>query len=243
MLVENSQKIVANFFQSLIESIKKTDYYRELYRLLGNDGGLESRLENLKQVASDALVNEAKIECDRYVRERPEFYAEGTNSIYQLRQTLQQACRGYDYQSMIEAEPSIRQLLKLDFELKVKDTIIRTFRQSINQTLSTHLLESAENQSNAILQQYDHARDYLAQTLQKEAQVKLDKNRGLQVAVEKNIATYNEAISCINQCLEAMDLSRKRLPIISESDLSMTTVISDVIDAESVVVEVSDSED
>ncbi len=243
VLVENSQKIVANFFQSLIESIKKTDYYRELYRLLGNDGGLESRLENLKQVASDALVNEAKIECDRYVRERPEFYAEGTNSIYQLRQTLQQACRGYDYQSMIEAEPSIRQLLKLDFELKVKDTIIRTFRQSINQTLSTHLLESAENQSNAILQQYDHARDYLAQTLQKEAQVKLDKNRSLQVAVEKNIATYNKAISCINQCLEAMDLARKNLPIISESDLSMTTVISDVIDAESIVVEVSDSED
>ncbi len=243
VLVENSQKIVANFFQSLIESIKKTDYYRELYRLLGNDGGIESRLENLKQVASEALVNEAKIECDRYVRERPEFYAEETNVIYQLRQTLQQACRGYDYQSMIEAEPSIRQLLKLDFELKVKDTIIRTFRQSINQTLSTHLLESAENQSNAILQQYDHARDYLAQTLQKEAQVKLDKNRSLQVAVEKNIATYNEAISSVNQCLEVMDLSRKNLPIISESDLSMTTVISDVIDAESVVVEVSDSED
>ncbi len=232
VLVESSQKIVANFFQALIESIKKTDYYRELYRLLGNDGGIESRLENLKQSASDALVNEAKTECDRYVRERPEFYAEETNVIYQLRQTLQQACRGYDYQSMIEAEPSIRQLLKLDFELKVKDTIIRTFRQSINQTLSTHLLESAEKQSNAILQQYDNARDYLAQTLQKEAQVKLDKNRSLQVAVEKNIATYNEAISGINQCLEVMDLSRKRLPVISESDLSITTVISDVIDAE-----------
>ncbi len=243
VLVENSQKIVANFFQSLIESIKKADYYRELYRLLGNDGGIESGLENLKQAASDALVNEAKTECDRYVRERPEFYAEGTNSIYQLRQTLQQACRGYDYQSMIEAEPSIRQLLKLDFELKVKDTIIRTFRQSINQTLSTHLLESAEKQSNAILQQYDHARDYLAQTLQKEAQVKLDKNRSLQVAIEKNIATYNEAILGINQCLEVMDLSRKKLPAISESDLSMTTVIADVIDAESVVIdEAIDSE-
>ena len=243
VLVENSQRIVANFFQALIESIKKADYYRELYRLLGNDGGIESGLENLKQAASAALVNEARTECDRYVRERPEFYAEETNLIYQLRQTLQQACRGYDYQSMIEAEPSIRQLLKLDFELKVKDTIIRTFRQSINQTLSTHLLESAEKQSNAILQQYDHARDYLAQTLQKEAQVKLDKNRSLQVAIEKNIATYNEAIVGINQCLEVMDLSRKKLPVISESDLSITTVIADVIDAEVFVVdEAIDSE-
>ncbi len=242
VLVDNSLRIVENFFQNLIESIKKTEYYRELYRLLGNDGGIEFRLEKLAIAASDALVNEARTECDRYVRERPEFYAEGTNSIYQLRQTLQQACRGYDYQSMIEAEPAIRQLLKLDFELKVKDTIIRTFRQSINQTLSTHLLASAEKQSDAILQQYDHARDYLAQTLEKEAQVKLDKNRNLQIAVEKNIAIYNEAVSGINQCLEALDLSRKNLPIISESDLLIPTVISDVIDAESFVVdEVIDS--
>jgi replication fork clamp-binding protein CrfC len=243
VLVENSQKIVGNFFQNLIESIKKTDYYRELYRLLGNDSGIESRLEKLSITATDALINEARTECDRYVRERPEFYAEGTNSIYQLRQTLQQACRGYDYQSMIEAEPAIRQLLKLDFELKVKDTIIRTFRQSINQTLSTHLLDNVEKQANAILQQYDNARDYLAQTLEKEAQVKLDKNRSLQVAVEQNIAIYNEAVSGINQCLEALDLSRKNLPIISESDLLIPTVITDVIDAESFIVDaVSDSE-
>jgi replication fork clamp-binding protein CrfC len=243
VLVENSQRIVENFFQNLIESIKRTEYYRELYRLLGNDGGIESRLEKLAVTASDALVNEARTECDRYVRERPEFYAEGTNSIYQLHQTLQQACRGYDYQSMIEAEPAIRQLLKLDFELKVKDTIIRTFRQSINQTLSTHLLASAERQSDSILQQYDHARDYLAQTLAKEAQVKLDKNRSLQAVVEKNIATYNGSVSGINQCLEALDLSRKKLPIISESDLMVATVISDVIDVESVFVdEISNSE-
>jgi len=243
VLVESSQRIVENFFHNLIESIKKTEYYRELYRLLGNDGGIEARLEKLTITAADALVNEARTECDRYVRERPEFYAEGTNSIYQLRQTLQQACRGYDYESMIEAEPAIRQLLKLDFELKVKDTIIRTFRQSINQTLSTHLLTSVEKQSNAILQQYDNARDYLAQTLEKEAQVKLDKNRSLQIAVEKNIAIYNEAVFGINQCLEVLDLSRKNLPIISDSDLLIPTVITDVIDAESFVVdEVIDSE-
>ncbi|WP_190316042.1 dynamin family protein [Pseudanabaena sp. UWO310] len=246
VLVDNSQKIAVNFFQNLIERIKKTTYYRELYRLLGNDGGIELRLENLAQTASAAIVNEARTECDRYVRERPEFYAEETNIIYQLRQTLQQACRGYDYQSMIESEPAIRQLLKLDFELKVKDTIMRTFRQTINQTFSTHLLASAEKQSDAILQQYDRARDYLAQTLEKEAQVKLDKNRSLQVAIEKNIAIYNASISGINQCLEALDLSRKKLPIISEIDLSVPTVIvdiADVIDADSFVVDgLQDSE-
>ena len=244
VLIDCSQKIVANFFQSLIESVRKADYYRELYRLLGNDGGIESRLERLTQTVTDALVNDARIECDRYVRERPEFYTEGTNSIYQLRQTLQQACRGYDYQSMIEAEPSIRQLLKLDFELKVKDTILRTFRQSINQTLNTHLLSSADKQADAILQEYDHARDYLAQTLEKEAQVKLDKNRSLQVDLKVSISAYNAAVSNINGCLEAMQLSRKKLPVISESDLSVVpTVAIDVIDTESVVIdEVKDTQ-
>jgi hypothetical protein len=142
VLVECSKEIVTNFFQNLIEKIKKTDYYLELYRLLGNDGGTESYLQSVMLNASDALVNEAKIECDRYVRERPTFYAEGSG-FHPLLQALFQACRGYDFQSMIDSEPAIRQLLKLDFEFKVKDTVIRTFRQTINQTLNTHLLAGA----------------------------------------------------------------------------------------------------
>jgi hypothetical protein len=189
-------------------------------------------------------VNEAKTECDRYVRERPELYADGVINLWQLRQVLFQACRGYDYQSMIESEPAIRQLLKLDFEFKVKDTIMRTFRQTINQTLNTHLLAGAEKQGDEILQQYDRARAYLAQTLEKEAQAKIDNNRRLQGDIKQNIDAYNVAVSNINACLEAMQLSRKKLPVISESDLSvLPTVAIDVIDAESVVIdEAIDSE-
>jgi replication fork clamp-binding protein CrfC len=245
VLVECSKEIVTNFFQNLIEKIKKTDYYLELYRLLGNDGGTESYLHSVMLEASDALVNEAKVECDRYVRERPTFYAEGTAGFWQLQQTLFQACRGYDYQSMIESEPAIRQLLKLDFEFKVKDTVLRTFRQSINQTLNTHLLAGAAKQGDEILQQYDRARAYLAQTLEKEAQSKIDNNRRLQGDIKQNIDAYNAAVSNINACLEAMQLSRKKLPVISESDLSVVspTVAIDVIDAESVVIdEAIDSE-
>ena len=237
VLVECSKEIITNFFQNLIEKIKKADYYRELYRLLGNDGDTESYLQSLMVKASEALVNEAKTECDRYVRERPTFYAEGTTGFWQLQQTLQQACRGYDYQSMIESEPAIRQLLKLDFEFKVKDTVIRTFRQTINQTLNTHLLGGADKQADKILQQYDRARDYLAQTLEKEAQSKVDNNRRLQGEVKQNIDTYNGAVSSINQCLEAMQLTRKKLPIISESDLSVSTVTTDVIETDSVVID------
>lgn len=236
VLVECSKEIINNFFQNLIEKIKKADYYRELYRLLGNDSETEIYLQSLMVKASESLVNEAKTECDRYVRERPEFYAEDHLVFWQLQQTLHQACRGYDYQSMIGAEPAIRQFLKLDFEFKVKDTVLRTFRQTINQTLNTHLLAGADKQADKILQQYDRAREYLAQTLEKEAQLKIDNNRRLQGEVKQNIDAYNGAVSNINQCLEAMQLSRKKLPIISESDLSIATTISDVIDAESVVI-------
>ena len=236
VLVECSKEIINNFFQNLIEKIKKADYYRELYRLLGNDSETEIYLQSLMVKASEALVNEAKTECDRYVRERPEFYAEDHLVFWQLQQTLRQACRGYDYQSMIGAEPAIRQFLKLDFEFKVKDTVLRTFRQTINQTLNTHLLAGADKQADKILQQYDRAREYLAQTLEKEAQLKIDNNRRLQGEIKQNIDAYNGAVSSINQCLEAMQLSRKKLPIISESDLLIATPISDVIDAESVVI-------
>ncbi len=44
------------------------------------------------------------------------------------RQTLLQTSQGYDCESMVEAESAIRQLLKLDFEPKVSQTIRKTFR-------------------------------------------------------------------------------------------------------------------
>jgi len=221
VLVDASKEVIANFFQTLIDRVRQQSYYRDLYRLLGNDGGIEQRLTRLQQTVTDALVNEARTECDRYVRERPEFYTEGTVSMWQLRQTLQQACRGYDYQNMMEAEPAIRQLLKLDFEQKVKETVMRTFRQTINQTLNVHLLQSATEQADVILQQYDQARAYLARVLDKEAEEKIRANQRKQAEVEQNIAIYNQATSGIGACLEAMQLDRKLLPVIAESELAI----------------------
>ncbi|KGF71665.1 hypothetical protein DO97_16505 [Neosynechococcus sphagnicola sy1] len=219
VLVDASQEVVLSFFQSLVHCVRQQDYYRNLYRLLGNDGGIETSLTHLQKQVSDALVNEARTECDRYVRERPEFYTEATPSIWQLRQTMQQACRGYDYKNMMEAEPAIRQLLKLDFEQKVKETVMRTFRQTINQTLNVHLLETAVDQADVILQQYDQARAYLAQILDKEAEEKIRSNQRKQAEIEQKIATYNQAISDMNACLEMMQLDRKKLPTIGDNDL------------------------
>ncbi len=224
VLVESSQEVASSFFQRLIERVRRADYYSQLYRLLGNDGGIEQKLKVLEKQVCQALVSEARTECDRYVRESPRFYDEGTFSIYQFRQTLQQTSQGYDAESMVEAEPAIRQLLKLDFDPKVSRTIRRSFRQTINQTLKTLLLPMADEQTDAILQQYNQARAYLEQTLEKEAEEKINSNRRLQDEIEQKIAAYNQGVTGINTCLQGMLLNRHQLPGIGESDLTAIPV-------------------
>jgi len=214
ILVKSCQEVAANFFQRLIEQVRKSDYYLQLYRLLGNESGIEQQLKELEKQVCFALVIAAKVECDRFVRESPRFYDEGTFSIYQFRQTLQQTSQGYDCESMVEAEPAIRQLLKLDFEPKVSQTIRKYFRQTINETLKTQLLSAAEQQANEILQQYNHARAYLQQTLEQEAQEKITSNRHLQSKIEDKIEIYNQAVSGINSCLQAMQLHSHQLPLV-----------------------------
>lgn len=245
VLVKSSQQVVSSFFQYLIERVRRADYYTQLYRLLGNDGGIEQKLKGVEKRVSDALVSAARTECDRFVRESPRFYDEGTFSIYQFRQTLQQTSQGYDAESMIEAEPAIRQLLKLDFEPKIDQTLRRSFRQTINQTLKTLLLPMADEQAEAILQQYPKARAYLEQTLEKEAEEKIKLNLKLQDEVEQKIADYNQAVSGINSCLQGMLLNRYQLPVVGESDLKAipSSVESEDFDFSSNLTAVSNSVD
>ncbi|MGF2033892.1 MAG: dynamin-like GTPase family protein [Nostoc sp. CmiVER01] len=217
ILLESSQQVVANYFQRLIEKIHKSEYYRQLYRLLDNDGGIEKEINILEKRVAQALFSAASVECDRFVRESPRFYDEGTFSIYQFRQTLSQTSQGYDAESIVEAEPAIRQLLKLDFEPKVSQTIRKSFRQTINQTLKTQLLPMADKQADEILQQYPQARAYLEKTLEQEAKEKITTNRRLLSVVEENIAAYNLAVSNINTCLQLMQLYDNLLPIIGDS--------------------------
>jgi replication fork clamp-binding protein CrfC len=219
ILVESTQQIINKLFQILMEKIRTSEYYRQLYRLLGKDGGIEEQVKTIEKQVSQALVAAASVECDRFVRESPRFYDEGTFSIYQFRQTLQQTSQGYDAESMIEAEPAIRQLLKLDFEPKVSHTIRKSFRQTINQTLKNHLLPMAEKQADHILQQFPSARAYLENTLEQEAEEKITYNQQLLNAVKQKIANYNEAVHKINGCLQAMQLFDHLLPLIHDQEV------------------------
>jgi replication fork clamp-binding protein CrfC len=229
ILIESSTQVIANLFQRLIEKVRKSEYYRQLYRLLGNDGGIEQEVKVRETQVSLALMSAASVECDRFVRESPRFYDEGTFSIYQFRQTLQQTSQGYDAESIVEAEPAIRQLLKLDFEPKVSHTIRKSFRQTINQILKTQLLPMAEQQADDILQQYPQARIYLEKNLEQEAEEKIAHNRRLLNVVEQKIAAYNLAVVSINNCLQAMQLYDHFLPVISDEDVvSVVDVVSEI---------------
>ncbi|MGL4501362.1 MAG: dynamin family protein, partial [Planktothrix sp.] len=195
ILVEAIKSVNAGFFRRLVEKVRKTEYYRKLNRLLGNDGGLEKRLKELETEVNQALIAMAKIECDRYVRESPKFYDEDTFSIYQFRQTLLQTSSSYDCTTIVDAEPAIRQLLKLDFEPKVSKSIYQNFRQTVNQTLKTHLLPMTDIQADEIMQQYSQARVYLEKTLEQEAEEKIKNNAQSNAEVNQKIKEYNQFVS------------------------------------------------
>ena len=206
VLEESAQSIIENYCQRLLDKLRHQEYYRQLYRLVGDDSGIENELETVKNNLKIAMKNAAHTECDRYVRESPRFYDEGTFSIYQFRQTLQQTSQSYDAESMVEAEPSIRQLLKLDFEPKVDKTIRSQFRQTLNNTLKKNLLPMADQQAENILQQYEKARSNLEKTLEEEAEARIAQNQRLQIETLEKVKAYNEAVKAINSCLQAMQL-------------------------------------
>jgi replication fork clamp-binding protein CrfC len=219
ILIESCKQVTDNLFQQIMEKIRKSEYYRQLYRLLGNDGGIEAEIKMIEKQVSQALVSAASVECDRFVRESPRFYNEGTFSIYQFRQVLEQTSEAYGADSIVEAEPAIRQLLKLDFEPKVSNTIRKSFRQTINQTIKTQLLPMGEKQADEILQQYPHARAYLEKTLQQEAEEKIANNQRLLSQVGEKIQGYNSAVTGINSCLQGMQLYEHLLPVIGEEEV------------------------
>jgi len=213
VLIAETERVIRQLFSALLDRIRHQNYYRELCRLVGSDAGLETRLRAIEQSVQLALRSEASTECDRYVRESPSFYQEGT-TIHQFQQVLQQTSVGYDFAPMVKAEPAIRQLLELDFLPKVKRSVTSTFRQAVSQTLKSQLLPVAVEYEEVILQQYTVARSHLEKTIEKEAQEQLLNLAAEQAALREQITTYNEAVGAIDACLQSMGCDRYQLPIV-----------------------------
>ena len=226
VLVIAVTELVENYFISLHNRVTTAEYYRKLQTLLGNDGGIETSLQQLEQQVTVAVINQAQTECNRYVRENPNFYTEGTASMWQLRDTLQQTCQSYDCDSMQKAEPAIRQLLKLDFEPKVSHTINQIFRSTIEQTLNTNLSPLAKQQADLIFDRYESARNYLGETLAKEAEDKIQNNQRTLAELALKIDEYNQSVTSINQSLSTMKLYRHSLPLIDRVELPKLTTLA-----------------
>lgn len=220
ILVESASTLVENFFRRLVDEVRSSSYYRQLFRLLGSDGDLEKKLLLVKEVTLSSLVNGARKECDRYLRESPRFYDEGTFSIYQFREVLKQTSQSYDISAIRDAEPGIRQLLKLDFEPKINQTVRSSFRQETNNTLKTQLLPVAKQVADEILQKYPEAKQFMEATLRKEAEEKIALNQQRLKELEASIDKYNQAVSGINLCLQALGLNREMLPLITRPEPS-----------------------
>ncbi len=214
VLAAAAAEVITTTFAYLNEQIRRQDYYRDLSRLIGSDAGIETALDTLEAQVQIAIRAAASAECDRFVRESPRFYDEGTFSIYQFRQVLQQTSQGYDALNVIQAEDGIRELLKLDFEPKVGKTIASTFRQTMNQIIKTELLPLAKNLEDGIMQQYNRARSHVEKTLEQEAQEQLIENQNQLQELRQKIGAYNQAVTDINQCLSSLNLGRYQLPTV-----------------------------
>jgi hypothetical protein len=90
----------------------------------------------------------------------------------------------------------------------------------------------ADLQADKILQQYDPARSYLEQTLEKEAEEKIAHNNRSKEIVNGKIAIYNQAISAINECLKAMQLYQLPLIIQEEFSVQSESIKPEVIEAD-----------
>jgi len=56
ILVESCQEVITVFFQRLIERVRKSEYCRHLYRLLGNDSGIKAELKTVEKPVLQALM-------------------------------------------------------------------------------------------------------------------------------------------------------------------------------------------
>ena len=233
ILVKESETLIASFFQRLIKRVRDKKYYGQLRTLLGDDCDIIQELQDIKKIIIEGVKVLASAECVFYIIESPALYDEDSVWIYQFRETLREASNSKNVKRMVDAEPSIRELLAQDFKAKFEQTIEVNLGSKIIKMLSKYLLSMAENKRQLIGQQSARARANKRQAIEKEAQAKIDnRNRNLR-EVEVKIAGYNQAVASINSCLEAMKLDDYKLPTIPEDNSSATSFFIDVNSVES----------
>lgn len=224
ILVQQSENLIASFFNRLISRVRKKSYYRQLRNLLlGDDCQIMSRLSDIEKEMTQGVKVLARGECTFFVIESPDLY-DGEDSVwlYQFREALQEASKSRDIKRMVDAEPAIRQQLEIDFQSKFEQTIGSNFSAKIIKILSDELLQMAKDKRQLIWEQSELARTNKLRNIEKEAQKKVDERNQKLIKIEEKIINYNNAITGINSYLEGMKLDNYKLPIIPHNDSSYT---------------------
>jgi len=229
-LVKESEILIASFFQRLIKRVRKHKSYRQLCNLLlGDDCGIFQELQDIEKIIIEGVKVLARAECVFYIVESPDIYDyEDSVWLYQFRETLKELSKSRDVKHMKKVEAPIRQLLEIDFKAKFKQTIDVNLGSKIIKMLNEDLLSMAENKRQLIWQQSARARANKRQTIEKQAQAKIEERNQKLGEVEVKIADYNQAVTGINSCLEAMKLDDYKLPTIPEDSSSGTPFFTDV---------------
>ncbi len=219
-LAAEAKRAFSGLFFSFIEKVFRTDALADAFLNLFIEGSTPDPeaarrlLNEVKQI----VLNEVDAQRDPFLKEKLPLYDQETFSIGHIRQILKQHSQKSNHEGLTGTEDGIRQLLKLDFEPKVYETIELTFRQSVNQRLKKHLsVELSRTLRNSIVDQYEHARKRLEGIAKENASEYLAKRGQLKLEIQGRVNEYNQAIGGINQCLRVQKLDTHCLPTINLS--------------------------
>jgi predicted RNA-binding protein with RPS1 domain len=223
-LVSASEILISNFFEQLRKSLIKNSDYRSLKQLLGHDCEIFTSLQHVELDLTKKAKTIAESECYAFVIESPDLYDhEDSVWLYQFKETLQEASRSKDVKRILEAEPSIRQMLDIDFQNKLDETLSVSFKSKIIKSMKSLLINMAKKKQQVILNQIEQARVNKRKLIEQCAQQKIAQKKIDLKAIKESIKKYNQAVLGINQCLNSMGLSAYILPVVVEEQVNLST--------------------
>ncbi|MEH2248266.1 hypothetical protein [Nostoc sp.] len=151
VLAQESEKLVASFFERLINQVNKSDYYKKLKYFLGDGDqvGITTSLREMKSEITTILKEYTHQECEYYLREDPEFYTDSydnnlSNSSHTSPEVLDdEEEESSDYEDENEDEDELD--TSINSGKGNKKVGIYQFREALEQTFLDYTKESIES--------------------------------------------------------------------------------------------------
>ncbi|MHC5726465.1 MAG: hypothetical protein ACYTXY_20500, partial [Nostoc sp.] len=149
VLAQESEKLVASFFERLINEVNKKDYYKKLKYFLGDGDqvGITTSLRDMKSEITTILKEYTHQECEYYLREDPEFYTDSyDNNLSNSSHTIPEVLDDEEEESSDYEDEDEDQLdTSINFGKGNKKVGIYQFREALEQTFLDYTKESIES--------------------------------------------------------------------------------------------------